>query len=67
MILCTMDLSNLLLTVLRNRFGICHSAIAWLESYLRPRGMKVKVREDYSSVRETPFAVPQAVLGPTCI
>ena len=71
--LFTMDLSaafdtvdhNLLLTVLKNRFGIQCQAIKWIESYLRPRGMKVKVEGDYSTVRDTPFAVPQgSCLGP---
>ena len=52
---------NLLLTVLKNRFGIQCQAIKWIESHLRPRGMKVKVEGDYSTVRDTPFAVP---LGP---
>ncbi len=72
---CVMDLSvsaafdtvehDLLLTVLRARFGLADSAIQWVESYLRPCGIRVRVNDYISSVRETPFAVPQgSCLGP---
>ncbi len=70
---CVMDLSaafdtvehDLLLTVLRARFGLPDSAIQWVESYLRPCGIRIRVNDYISSVRETPFAVPQgSCLGP---
>ena len=73
MAVCTMDLSaafdtvdhDLLLTVLENRFGVNYQAKEWVDSYLRPRGMKVRVGNDYSTARDTPFGVPQgSCLGP---
>ena len=61
-VLCKMDLSaafdtmdhDLLLTMLK----IQAEANKWIESYLRPRGIRVKVGSAYSTTRDTPFSFP---------
>ena len=44
---------NLLLKVLDNKFGIQGKALSWFDSYLRPRGCKVKTGERYSTSEES--------------
>ena len=54
------------LDVLNMRFGICDTALQWVNSYLRPRNFKVNIGESYSLPIELNFSVPQgSVAGPT--
>ena len=65
--LTVMDLSaafdtvshELLLTVLRERFGINDVAINWYENYLKPRHFKVYINGKYSAQKTMDFSVPQ--------
>ena len=50
---------NILLNVLEDRFGIKDSSLKWVDSYLRPRRLRVCVGDAYSSVRSLDFSVPQ--------
>ena len=50
---------NILLNVLEDRFGIKDSSLKWVDSYLRPRSLRVCVGDAYSSVRSLDFSVPQ--------
>ena len=50
---------NILLNVLEDRFGIKDSSLKWVDSYLRPRSLRVCVGDAYSSVRCLDFSVPQ--------
>ena len=50
---------NILLNVLEDRFGIKDSSLKWVDSYLRPRSLRVCVGDAYSSVRSPDFLVPQ--------
>ena len=40
---------DILLDVLHNQFGIWETALAWYDSYLRPRSLKVNVSSAYST------------------
>ena len=56
---------DILLSVLSRKFGIQDTALRSVDSYLRPRNIKVNVGTDYSSVRPIEFSVPQgSVAGP---
>lgn len=50
---------SLLLNRLANRFGICGSAFAWFESYLRERFHFVSIRGAGSATRPLSCGVPQ--------
>ena len=50
---------DVLLEVLKIRFGITDGALCWFESYLRPRSCKVNVGSCYSTSRNLQFSVPQ--------
>ena len=43
---------SMLITVLKERFGITDIALSWFESYLHPRYCKVNVDTNYSKNRE---------------
>ena len=48
-----------MLKVLNSRFGIDGKALEWYASYLSPRHLKVNIDQDYSTVRDLNFSVPQ--------
>ena len=50
---------NILLTVLKNKFGISGTCLNWFKSYLTSRKCKVKVGEEYSTPKDLNFSVPQ--------
>ena len=50
---------ELLLTVLREQFGINDVAINWYENYLKPRCFKVYISGKYSAQKTMDFSVPQ--------
>ncbi len=55
----------ILLKRLENWFGITHTALDWLTSYLTDRSQQVKLHDCLSSKVDLPFGVPQgSVLGP---
>lgn len=55
-----------LLNIMDNQFGIIDEAKQWFESYLHPRGFRVKIEDHTSSRRDLPFSVPQgSISGPT--
>ena len=72
--LATIDLSaafdtvdhSVLINVLATNFGISGHCLKWFSSYLSPRDFKVNIQEEYSSLRNLDFSVPQgSVAGPT--
>ena len=50
---------ELLLTVLREQFGIKDVALDWYENYLKPRHLKVCINGMYSAQKTMDFCVPQ--------
>ena len=50
---------DVLLDVLKNRFGLDGNTQIWIESYLRPRNFKVKIGQSYSEEIDVKFSVPQ--------
>ena len=71
--LVAMDLSaafdtvdhSILLEVLESCFGIQNNALNWLNSYLQPRYMHVKINNTNSEPQHLPFSVPQgSAAGP---
>ena len=50
---------DLLLTVLREQFGIKDVALNWYENYLKPRCFKVCINETCSSQKPMDFSIPQ--------
>lgn len=55
----------ILLDVLERQYGVCGSALEWVDSYLRPRSCRVTVNSIVSSERELDCSVPQgSCLGP---
>ena len=57
---------EVLCAVMANQFGITKSALEWVISYLKPRGFKVKCGDNYSSVNDLHFSVPQgSCAGPS--
>ena len=50
---------NILISVLRERFGITETALSWFESYLHPLYCKVNVGTTYSKNRELVYSVAQ--------
>ena len=56
---------SILLSRLKNWFGVKGLALSWLESYLTGRSQQVKLGDSLSSKVDLPFGVPQgSVLGP---
>ena len=51
---------QVLIEVLRNKFGIDGVALEWYKAYLYPRGCQVKVRDFILKVMDLPLSVPQA-------
>ena len=66
-VLVAMDLSaafntvdhDILLTILRNKFGIENKALKWFDLYLHPRSYKVVVDGKYSREVNLDVSVPQ--------
>ena len=51
--------------VLENEYGIGRTVLKWYKTYIRPRGFKVNIHEEYSDEIELPFAVAQgSCMGP---
>ena len=50
---------ELLLEILFKMYGISGTALAWYDSYLRPRSFKVAISDQYSNVKDLEFSVPQ--------
>ena len=51
--------------VLKNEYGINGTVLKWYKTYIRPRGFKVSIHEEYSDEIELPFAVAQgSCMGP---
>ena len=69
--MCMIDLSaafdtedhQILLQVLQSIFGVSGSALAWFDSYLRPRFCKVNVETKYSTNRPVDCSVLQGSLA----
>ena len=67
LVCCMLDLSaafdtidhDKILQVLKVRFGIVDDALAWYDSYLRPRRFKVCVNNHYSEDKHLVSSVPQ--------
>ena len=71
--LIAMDLSaafdtvdhDILVNVLRSQYGVNDTALAWVDSYLRPRSCRVCINTSSSSNRTLQCSVPQgSCLGP---
>ena len=45
--------------VLQNQYGITGTVLQWYKTYIRPRGFKVNINDDYLDEIELPFAVAQ--------
>ena len=45
--------------VLQNQYRITETVLQWYKTYIRPRGFKVNIHEEYSDEIELPFAVVQ--------
>ena len=45
--------------VLQNQYGITGTVLQWYKTYIRPRGFKVNIHDDYLDEIELPFAVAQ--------
>ena len=50
---------EVLLSVLKVKFGISESALKWFDTYLHPRSCKVNIGATYSEAQELTFSVPQ--------
>ena len=50
---------GILSSVLKYNFGLRGTVLNWFNSYLENRSCKVSIGEEYSSMRELPFSVPQ--------
>ena len=50
---------QVLIEMLRNKFGIEVVALEWYKAYLYPGGYQVKVRNSVSKVMDLPFSVSQ--------
>ena len=56
---------TIMLTRLRDRFGITATCLAWFESYLENRSQRIQMHGRLSAERAVVFGVPQgSVLGP---
>ena len=50
---------DILLNILKCKFGIEHYALKWFDNYLRPRRFKVIIEDMYSKERDLTISVPQ--------
>ena len=50
---------DILLTVLKNCFGISSNVLTWFENYLRLRSFKVCVEDCYSQAKDLTFMSPK--------
>ena len=50
---------DVLLDVLKNRFGLDGNTQNWIDSYLRPRNFKVKIGQSYSEEIDVKFSGSQ--------
>lgn len=56
---------DILLEVLESQYGVCKTALQWLDSYLRPRNCRVSVNSAQSTPQLLECSVPQgSCLGP---
>ena len=56
---------TVLLKVLQQNFGVKGKVLNWIDTYLRPRGFKVNIGNEYSKYIPMDFSVPQgSILGP---
>ena len=56
---------TVILKVLQQHFRVNSKVLNWMDTYLRPRGFKVKIGSDYSKYIPMDFSVPQgSILGP---
>ena len=56
---------SILLDVLECQYGLCGTALQWVDSYLRPRSCRVSVNSNVSPERQLDCSVPQgSCLGP---
>ena len=56
---------TLLLKVLQQNFGVKGKVLNWIDTYLRPRGFKVNIGNEYSKYIPMDFSVPKgSILGP---
>ena len=58
---------QVLIEVLRNKFGINGVALEWYKEYLYPQGWQVKVRDSILKVKNLPFSVPQGSCSGTSL
>jgi hypothetical protein len=57
---------NILLEVMEKQYGITKEAKQWFDTYLRPRGFRVKINDIISGRKDLPFGVPQgSINGPS--
>ena len=56
---CSAAFDRKLEQVLKNEYGINGTVLQWYKTYIRPRGFKVNIHEEYSDEIELPFAVAQ--------
>ena len=57
---------DILLNVLKNKFGMKDVALKWFESYLRPRSCKFSINPAYSAEKQLSFSVLQgSCAGPS--
>ncbi|KAK3101096.1 hypothetical protein FSP39_000910 [Pinctada imbricata] len=56
---------DILIDVLQKQYGVCDTALDWIDSYLRPRSFRVSVNSALSSPHQIRCSVPQgSCLGP---
>ena len=50
---------DILLSILRNKYGIEGEALKWFDEYLRPHSFKVNINGTYSKERNLEVSLPQ--------
>ena len=53
---------GVLLSVLEKSFGVCGSALEWLQSYLSDRSFVVHTNGAFSDVKSIDFSLPQRII-----
>ena len=57
--------NNVMLRRFKDSFGVCQTALEWLQLYFNDRHFRVNINNDYSSTKELDCSVPQgSYLGP---